>query len=92
MNWKYVPWDLKFLDKEFDTSYKEYKKSRDNIPDLPYQCILDKHKKFINELTHTFLLPPSHNGFDSPYYKFKLYKNGGVSYRDVMKEITLGIN
>jgi len=66
----------------------EYKKSRNNIPDLPY--ISDERKKFINELTYTFLLPPPQNcigKFDSPYYEYPLYKNGGISYKYVMEEI-----
>jgi hypothetical protein len=84
-----VPWDLRFpYDKILTDKYNEYKKSRNNIPDLPYQCMTDKHKKFINALTYTFLLPPSYGGLDSPYYKYPLYKNGGVSFREAMDAMT----
>ena len=90
MNWRYIPWNLEFVyQDELNDKFNKYKIRRDNIPDLPY--ISPKHKAFINELTYTFLLPPPHNGFDSSYYKFKLYKNGGVSYQDAMKEMTSDI-
>ena len=91
INWKYVPWNLEFIFYcDLIIKYEEYKESRNNIPDLPYQCTTDEHKEFMNVLTHTFLLPPKENkvGFDSSYYKFKLYENGGISYRDAMKEMT----
>ena len=88
LNWKYVPWDLKLQNEDLANKYNEYKKSRDNIPDLPYQCSTQRHKEFMKALTHTFLLPPKISGFKSPYYEFKLYENGGISYRDAMKEMT----
>ena len=80
----------KDIDEPFlSNPYKKYKESRNNIPDLPYQCTTSKHKEFMDELTHTFLLPPKDNkiGFDSPYYKYKLYKNGGISYKEIMKKL-----
>jgi hypothetical protein len=71
--------------KELNDQFNEYKKNRNNIPDLPF--ISDERKEFMDELTYTFLLPPKESGFESPYYKYKLYKNGGVSYQDAMKEM-----
>ena len=87
---KYVPWNLTFeYNEDLCNKYNEYKESRDNIPDLPYQCTTDEHKEFINDLMETFYLPPlsDDNEFDSHYYKYPLYKNGGISYRDAMKNI-----
>jgi Leucine-rich repeat (LRR) protein len=89
LNWEGCPWNLEFpFNVELTNKFIEYKKSRNNIPHLPYQCMTNEHKAFINDLTHTFLLPPKDNeiGFDSPYYKYELYKNGGISYKEVVKE------
>ena len=78
----------KDIDEPFlSNPYKKYKESRNNIPDLPY--IPQRHKNLLDELAHTFHLPPKDNkiGFDSPYYKYKLYKNGGISYKEIMKKL-----
>jgi hypothetical protein len=89
MNWKYIPWNLEFGDynnRILNDEFIKYKNSRDNIPDLPY--ISDERKEFISELIDVLHLPPRCNGeIESSYYKYPLYKNGGIAYIESMNAL-----
>jgi hypothetical protein len=92
IDWRHVPWNLDFRNNGLNDIYKEYKESRNNIPDLPFvpplPFISDKRENFLESLSHTFHLPPKDNkiGFQSPYYKYDLYENGGICFREDVKE------
>ena len=79
MNWKYVPWNLKgFKSGILMNKYERYKKSRDNIPDLPW--ISQERKNLIHEIDHVSLLPPKISAL-------KVFKKGGYSFRENVQEL-----